>query len=317
MLNLLSPQYYWPGIVQDVRNYCKHCEICQFNKKSKQKKFGLMQNLPSVSEPFEILSIDTVGGLNYYNSTKRYIHIIIDHATRYIWTFASKSVTTDTYINCLKQIFQIQVPKKILSDRNAAFTSSKFKHFLRNHNVKQLLTTANRPQTNGKIERVNQTIITRLKCKLNSYQGNIAWTKLLPQVTEEYNNTPHSVTKFPPSYLMYGKLPYDSLIQNQELYPSIEEARKIAQKRSDDYHNVNKERYDIHFKPSNFKIGDLVMYEKFQYPNTRKLSPPFSGPYKILKQYSEVTYKIDKPNPLTKKKSEIVHSTRLRPFNPA
>ncbi|KFM76439.1 Retrovirus-related Pol polyprotein from transposon 17.6, partial [Stegodyphus mimosarum] len=135
------------------------------------ERFGLMQALPSVSEPFELLSVDTVGGLNYYNSTEKYIHITIDHATRYIWTFASKSVTTDTYISCLRQIFQIQVPNKILNDSNAAFTSSKFMHFLKNHNVKQLLTTANRPQTNGKVERVNQAIITRLKCKLNYYQA--------------------------------------------------------------------------------------------------------------------------------------------------
>lgn len=317
MLNILSPQYYWSGIINDVRNYVKCCEICQLNKKSRQKKFGLLEQLPPAHEPFDVVSIDTVGGLNYYESTKKYLHIVIDHATRYIWTFPSKSVTTDTYINCLKQIFQIQLPKKLLSDRNAAFTSSKFKHFLRNHNVSQLLTSAHRPQTNGTVERVNQTIITRLKCKLSSYPGKIAWTKLLTKVTEEYNNTPHSVTKFPPSYLMYCKLPYNNLIPNQEMYPPIEEARKIAVKRSDRYHARNKVRYDTHFKTADFKIGDLVMYEEFQYPNTRKLTPPYSGPYEILRQLSKVNFEIDRPNHLTNQDTEVVHSTRLRHFNPA
>ena len=48
-----------------------------------------------------------------------------DHATQYVWWFPSKSATTETYTNFLKQIFQIQVPEKLLTDRNAAFTASK------------------------------------------------------------------------------------------------------------------------------------------------------------------------------------------------
>lgn len=317
MLNLISPQYYWFGITKDVYNSVKHCEVCQINKKSRQKRFGLLQMLPPTNEPFDILAIDTVGGLNYYNSTKKYLHIVIDHATRYIWTFASKNVNTDTYINCLMQSFKNQMPRKILSDRNGAFTSSKFKHFLKRNNITQLLTTAHRPQTNGKNERVNQTLITRLKCKLNSHPGNVSWTKLLREVTEEYNNTPHNVTKFSPAYLMLGKFPHKNLIDNQEIYPPIEEARKIARERTIKHHAINKERYDTHFKESKFNVGDIVMYEEFHYPNTPKLTPPYSGPYKILKQISNVNFEIDKPNALTKKDSEIVHCTRLRHFNPA
>ncbi|GFX52674.1 retrotransposable element Tf2 protein type 1 [Trichonephila clavipes] len=49
-----------------------------------------------VDESFHLIAIDSVGGLNYYNSTKKYLTLLIDHHTRYIWTFASKSVTTET-----------------------------------------------------------------------------------------------------------------------------------------------------------------------------------------------------------------------------
>ncbi|GFU97835.1 retrovirus-related Pol polyprotein from transposon 297 [Trichonephila clavipes] len=61
MLKLISPQYYWINIITDIRNYVKHCETCQINKKSHQRKYGLMQSLPLREKPFELLSIDSVG----------------------------------------------------------------------------------------------------------------------------------------------------------------------------------------------------------------------------------------------------------------
>ncbi|GFT12774.1 retrotransposable element Tf2 protein type 3 [Trichonephila clavipes] len=165
------------------------------------------------------------------------------------------------------------IPEKILSDRNTAFTSSKFKHFLKHNNVTQLLTTSHRPQTNGKVERVNQTIITRLKCEISNSSNKVPWTKILDKVTHQYNQTPHTITGFPPTYLMYGNLPFEISLKDNEIYPPLEEARKLAKERTEQYYKINKIRYDKKFQEADFKVGDLVMYEEFQYPNTRKLSP--------------------------------------------
>ncbi|GBO38115.1 Transposon Ty3-G Gag-Pol polyprotein [Araneus ventricosus] len=164
-------------------------------------------------------------------------------------------------------------------------------------NVKNL--RAHHPQTNGKVERVNQSLVTRLKCKVNSSSTKVPWTKLLESVTNEYNLTPHSITKYPPAYLLLGTLPYDSPIGQNSYYEPVNEARNLALRRTIDYHNKNKIRYDARFVDKKFNPGDLVVYEEFYYPNTRKLSPPFSGPYEIIKQCSEVTYEINKLNPLT------------------
>lgn len=318
MLRLISPMYYWKDIIIDISNFVKCCEICQINKKSTQKKFGLLEAVPIAKEPFEMLSIDTVGGINYHNSQKKYLHIVLDHATRYVWAFPSKSVTSETYANCLKQIFNIQTPKQLLSDRNAAFTSSKFKKFLKHNNIRQLLTSAHRPQCNGKNERVNQTIVAKLRCKVNSSSKKIPWTKLLEQVTNEYNNLPHAVTGFPPAYLMFGNLPYESPLPNQVSlnYPPLNQARQIAVNRTLSHHKINKRRYDKNFLESNFNIGDLVLYRNFSYPHSNKLNQVHSGPYRIIKKLSNVTYEIDKPNQYTGKLTDIVHSTRLRHFHP-
>ncbi|UYV79893.1 hypothetical protein LAZ67_18000997, partial [Cordylochernes scorpioides] len=317
MLNLISPIYYWPYLIQDISNYVKHCEVCQLNKISHQKKFGLLESLPPANDPFDLVSIDTVGGLNYYNSTKKFLHIIVDHATRYIWAFPSKSQTTDSYINCLNKIFQIQKPKQFLSDRAPSFTSPRFRKYLINNNIKQLLTSSSRPQCNGLNERLNQTIITRLRCKFNNLKGkSIPWTKLLDSVLNEYNNTPHSITGYTPTYLLYGKLPYDPPLKESEFYPPIDTARTNAYNNTLKFHQINKIRYDQHYQPSTFKVGDKVWLQTFYHPDNRKLMPPMSGPFTILKQISPVNYEIDKPQSNLGKTTMVIHSSKLRPYYP-
>ncbi|GFY36380.1 uncharacterized protein TNCV_3450831 [Trichonephila clavipes] len=93
------------------------------------------------------------------------------------------------------------------------------------------------------MERVNQTLVAKLRCKVNS-TTKIPWTKLIEQVTNEYNNSPHDVTGFPPAYLMFGTLPYDSPLPNQVKlnYPPIQQARQIAVNRTTKHHKINKQR---------------------------------------------------------------------------
>ncbi|GFV25635.1 transposon Tf2-8 polyprotein [Trichonephila clavipes] len=107
---------------------------------------------------------------------------------------------------------------------------------------------ANRPQCNEKNERVNQTLVAKLRCKVNS-TTKTPWTKLLEQVTYEYNNSPHDVTGFPPAYLMFGTLPYDSPLPNQVKlnYPPIQQARQIAVNRTIKHHKINKQSDESQF----------------------------------------------------------------------
>ncbi|GBN40239.1 Transposon Ty3-I Gag-Pol polyprotein [Araneus ventricosus] len=128
-------------------------------------------------------------------------------------------------------------------------------------NVKNL--RAHYPQTNGKVEGVNQSLVTRLKCKVNSTSTKVPWTKLLESVTNEYNLTPHSITKYPPAYLLFGTLPYDSPIGQNSYYEPVNEARNLALQGTIDYHNKNKIRYDARFVDKKFNPGDLVVYEEF------------------------------------------------------
>ncbi|GFT41993.1 transposon Tf2-8 polyprotein [Trichonephila clavipes] len=80
----------------------------------------------------------------------------------------------------------------------------------------------------------------------------IPWTKFLEQAINEYNLTPHSVTKFPPAYLLFGTLPYTPPLAQNQVYPPVEEARKLAKENTIKYHEKNKIKYDTRFIDSPF-----------------------------------------------------------------
>ncbi|UYV77262.1 hypothetical protein LAZ67_15000280 [Cordylochernes scorpioides] len=315
MTKIISPHYYWPHMTRDIANYTKHCETCQFNKSRDNRiVYGPLQQMPIATHPNHIFSLDTLGGLHNYGTTRHSIHMIVDHHSRFLWAFPTKSVSTDSYISCLRNLFQINKPEILITDRNAAFLSRKFKNFLERNNVKHLLTSSHHPETNAKVERLNSTIINRLRCEYNA-NLKIPWTKYIPKITESYNETVHTTTGFTPKFLYYGIQP-QYIEHDTETHTPIEKARNLAIERTIKSHEHSKQLYDIKHPEPIFKEGDQVLVKTFIYPNTGKLTQRYIGPFTILKQLSPVTYEINKPNLPQRKQTEIIHSNKLKLFYP-
>ncbi|UYV70128.1 K02A2.6-like, partial [Cordylochernes scorpioides] len=133
MTRIISTQYTWRGMTHSIVKYVRSCPTCQLIKRPKGPNYGTLGQLPPVSHPFDTLSIDTIAGFSKYGSSKTYLHVIVDHLSRYAWTFPSKSTSTLTYLQCLKKVMQSNTPKCLLSDRAPAFTSPKFRKFLLRH----------------------------------------------------------------------------------------------------------------------------------------------------------------------------------------
>ncbi|GFW17401.1 retrovirus-related Pol polyprotein from transposon 17.6 [Trichonephila clavipes] len=132
----------------------------------------------------------------------------------------------------------------IIHTDHAALVWLKNAKNLRGRLFRWSLKLTHHPQTNGKNERVNLSLVTRLKCKVNASSTKIPWTKLLNQVCNECNSTPHSITKYPSAYLLFGLLPYQSPIGQNNYYEPVHEARELALQKTIYYHTKNKIRYD-------------------------------------------------------------------------
>ncbi|UYV75068.1 hypothetical protein LAZ67_12002331 [Cordylochernes scorpioides] len=193
------------------------------------KPYGTLGQIPPPQQPFDLISIDTIAGFSKYGHSKTYLHVIVDHLTRYTWAFPSKSTSTLTYIQTLKKVLQQGSPKRLFSDRAPAFTSEKFRKFLLSRGIQPLLTTSNNPQANGLIERLNATITGKLRL-LYLENPKTSWTKLIKQVVQIYNQSPHTVTGFPPIFLMFNSIPPE-LKNHCNPFPDVQKARQLASSR--------------------------------------------------------------------------------------
>ncbi|UYV65069.1 hypothetical protein LAZ67_3003037, partial [Cordylochernes scorpioides] len=310
MTRIITAQYYWKGISKSIEKFVKSCHTCQIIKRPKGKPYGALGQIPPPQQPFDLISIDTIAGFSKYGHSKTYLHVIVDHLTRYAWTFPSKSTSTLTYIQTLKTVLQQGSPKRLLSDRAPAFTSEKFRKFLITHGIQPLLTTSNNPQANGLIERLNATITGKLRL---AYLENpkASWTQLVKRVTQTYNNTPHSVTSFPPTYLMFNVIPPD-LRTHLDPYPEINIAREIANSRTQNKHKKDKEKFDKQHRTPHFEVNDLVLVKNYRHPDTGKLAPYFTGPYKIIEIISPNVVRIDRPNQPLNRDSDTIHVNKLK-----
>ena len=92
---------------------------------------------------------------------------------------------------------------RLHSDQGANFTSTVIAELCSLLGIQK--TTPYCPQSNGKVERMHQTLI-RMIGKLPD-QMKVNWPVHLPVVIQAYNNTQSTIMSYSPHYLMFGQRP--------------------------------------------------------------------------------------------------------------
>ena len=92
MLMMISKKYYWKSMTADVKKFVDKCQVCYLNKTKREKELGTLSITGPASIPLEIISIDTIGGSEGYYSKFKFLHIAIDHFSRFLWTLEHKKL---------------------------------------------------------------------------------------------------------------------------------------------------------------------------------------------------------------------------------
>jgi transposase InsO family protein len=95
------------------------------------------------------------------------------------------------------------VPKMMLSDQGRNFTSDLVKEVCNLLGVTKLYTSHYNPKCNGQIENFHRTLHSSLPCLLEGSGQD--WEQYVDYVLWAYRSQPHSVNKFSPCYLLYGR----------------------------------------------------------------------------------------------------------------
>jgi len=89
-----------------------------------------------------------------------------------VWLSATKSTGCNEVISNLTSLFSIfSLPQRIISDRGTAFSSSKFSQFVKEREIKHVMTAVASSWANGQVERVNTFLKTTLAKIINDPSG--------------------------------------------------------------------------------------------------------------------------------------------------
>ncbi|CAI7765442.1 unnamed protein product [Closterium sp. NIES-54] len=138
------------------------CETCLTSKFS---RFPFHSTMGQSSDPVELVHVDLVGPMKVKgDGGALYSMNMVDDYTRLTWCFplAKKSDAARVIIEEWLPMVERESGKRVKaihSDRGGEFLGAEIQSWLKRHGIKQQLTTAYTPQSNGVAERANRTII--------------------------------------------------------------------------------------------------------------------------------------------------------------
>ncbi|KAF8684327.1 hypothetical protein RHS04_01435 [Rhizoctonia solani] len=301
-LELVSRNYYWPGIRADTYWHVDSCETCQQIRKPKYASIP-PQPLELPSRPWQHVSYDMIVDLPKDGNDDS-ILVIIDSFTKYgIFVKCSKKLKAPKLAELfLEHVWKRHgMPEKTISDRGRVFNNKFLQALYKQLGIDPHFSSAYHPQSNRQTEQVNPSIEHFLRAYSGINQRD--WTRWLPMAEFAYNNAVHSSTGKTPFKALYGWEPSLTL---SNLPTDVPEADKLAQTMENQWREVEAALQQSKARmiageegsPTTFEIGEEVWLDAKNI-NLKTLSPKLSeqrlGPFRVSEKISDRAYRLELP----------------------
>ncbi|KAF8676141.1 hypothetical protein RHS04_06583 [Rhizoctonia solani] len=301
-LELVSRNYYWPGIRADTYWHVDSCETCQRIRKPKYASIP-PQLLELPSRPWQHISYDMIVDLpkdGAYNS----ILVIVDSFTKYvILVECSKKLKAPKLADLfLRHVWKkYGMPEKTISDRGRVFNNKFLKALYKQLGIDPHFSSAYHPQSDGQTEQVNPTVEHFLRAYSGINQRD--WVKWLPMAEFAYNNAVHSSTGKSPFKALHG---WEPSLTPSNVPTNVPEADDIASQMESQWREIEAALRQSKTRMTAGETGEPISFEEGEEAwldarnvKLKTLSPKLTeqrlGPFKITKKISDRAYRLELP----------------------
>ena len=323
---LVTRNFWWPGITREVKRYVEGCDACQRNKNHTEQPAGKLMPNSIPDKAWTHISADFITKLPLaqgYDSI-----LVVDRFTKMAHFVPTTEKTT---AEGLARLFRDNIwrlhglPESIVSDRGPQFAAGLMKELNELLGIKTKLSTAFHPQTDRQTERMNQELEQYLWMFIDHRQEQ--WPEWLGTAEFAYNNKMHTGTKVSPFEANSGQNPrmgfklrkkgkYEGARKFTERMKKVQEEAKAALTKAQEDMKKYADRHRS--EAVEYKVGDLVLLStkdlKWQMIGRRseKLTERFVGPYKVKTIISSNAVELELPT--TVKIHPVVNVSRIRRY---
>ncbi|XP_044746897.1 uncharacterized protein K02A2.6-like isoform X1 [Coccinella septempunctata] len=248
--NIARAHFWWPNLDKDVENYVKRCESCRKNLSNPAKVPLATWSWPG--EVWERLHIDYFGPFS-----KKYYLIILDAHSKWVEVFETSTTSSEATIKMLRSCFaRFGLPKTVVSDNDAYFTSEQFEFFLKKNNIKHVLIPPYHPESNGAAENCVKRVKNSIK-KAMSEKTSVDTHTVLSRFLFDYRTTEHCTTGVSPDQIMFCRnlrTRFNALLYK----PSKELVNKVHCKQQD------QKKYYKGKNSVDYQVNDLVLVKDYR-----------------------------------------------------
>ena len=209
-LKALTEDYWWPNVQGFIQEYVKGCTQCQESKMNTYLNWPPLQPIPPnpLARLFSTIAIDFIVKLSVSKGYDSILTITDHDCTKAVILLLcceemSSLEVTKLYLEWV--FLLVGLPEKIILDWDTRFISKIFREICELLEVKQNITSAYHPQTDGQSKKMNQHVETTLR--IFSYFRQDNWSDLLPIIQYQLNSHVLSVTKQAPYATWMGFIP--------------------------------------------------------------------------------------------------------------
>lgn len=291
----LLERYYWSGIENDVRQYCKGCDICKQTKYPNTNTKPMMGKQKLASLPWQTISVDFIGPLPRSRKGNTVLLVVTDHFSKFVIIQPLREAKTTALTKFLEEMVFLLfgVPEILISDNGPQFKSKEFENLLKKYHVTHWR-NANYHPCNNPTERVNRVIAAVIRTYIKD--DHTDWDRDIQKVAMAIRTAVHESTAFTPYFINYARnyissgveyshlrdtnqdISYEPMDVNENLkriYEAVKENLRQAYSRYAKHYNLRSNQNVL-----KYEIGETVMKRNFfQSSKSKNFSAKLANPF--------------------------------------